>query len=311
MVCSQFNTKYIYTTFILIALGVLSSVGVSLFKKEMFVPMLLVMGIFTFLLFAFFLVSLKRITVLSDGLEAQSVLLPFRKRFYRFAEFDYSEKSHTSTGEVLRLVKDGRRVISISSAIYKNYMQLCQAIDVQTKERFCGRDNAEVVSEYNKVHLYVCLGFGLFFVAVMVLMSVGRYLDGQVVSLGMILFSTFGTLFFGGLMLTYLFSYQNITVWRGQVEVRRLLWPFRVKYYLLDDFDGCYDVIIKSDGQMGSKDEELRWLVKNEKVVLEIGEREYRNFEALRNATRIQLLGRLELSYIQAMKYSLGKTIQL
>ena len=84
-----------------------------------------------------------------------------------------------------------------------------------------------------------------------------------------------------------------------------------MKYYLLDDFDGCYDVIIKSDGQMGSKDEELRWLVKNEKVVLEIGEREYRNFEALRNATRIQLLGRLELSYIQAMKYSLGKTIQL
>ena len=40
--------------------------------------------------------------------------------------------------------------------------------------------------------------------------------------------------------------------------MRRLLWPFRVKHYLLDDFDGCYDVIIKSDGQMGSKDEELR-----------------------------------------------------
>ncbi|WP_288287438.1 hypothetical protein [uncultured Prevotella sp.] len=267
----------------------------------MFVPMLLVLGIFTFLLFAFFLVSLKRITVLCDGLEAQSVLLPFRKRFYRFAEFDYSEKSHTSTGEVLRLVKDGRRVISISSAIYKNYMQLCQAIDVQTKERFCGRDNAEVVSEYNKVHLYGGLGFGSFSVAVMALMSVGPYCDGKVVSLGMFLFS----------ILAYLFSYQNITVWRGQVDVRRLLWPFRVKHYQMTDFDGCYNVIIKSDGQLGSKDEELRWLVKNEKVVLEIGEWEYRNFEALRDATRIQLLGRLELSYIQAMKYSLGKTIQL
>ena len=189
MVYSQFNTKYIYTTFVLIAFGVLSSIGVSLFKKEMFVPMLLVLGIFTFLLFAFFLVSLKRITVLCDGLEAQSVLLPFRKRFYRFAEFDYSEKSHTSTGEVLRLVKDGRRVISISSAIYKNYMQLCQAIDVQTKERFCGRDNAEVVSEYNKVHLYGGLGFGSFSVAVVALMSVGPYCDGKVVSLGMFLFS--------------------------------------------------------------------------------------------------------------------------
>ena len=311
MVYSQFNTKYIYTTFMLIALGVLSSVGVSLFKKEMFVPMLLVLGIFTFLFFVFFLVSLKRITVLNDGFEAQSVLLPFRKRFYRFAEFDYSEKSHTSTGEVLRRIKDGRRVVSISSAIYKNYTQLCQAIDVQTKERFCGRDNAEVVSEYNKVHLYGGLAFGSFFVAVMVLMSVGPYCDGKVVSFGMILFSFFGTLLFGGLTLAYLFSYQNITVWRGQVDVRRLLWPFKVKHYQLADFDGCYYVIIKSDGQLGSKDEELRWLVKNNKVVLEIGERVYRNFEALRNATRIQSLGRLELSYIQAMKYSLGKTIQL
>ena len=311
MVYSQFNTKYIYTTFVLIALGVLSSIGVSLFKEEMLVPMLLVMGIFTFFFFAFFLLSLKRITILNDGFETHSVLLPFSKQFYRFAEFDYSEKLQTSSGEVLWLIKDGRRVVSFSSAIYKNYTQLCQAIGVQTKEHFSGRDNAEVVSEYNKVHLYVCLGFGSFSVAVMALMSVGPYCDGKVVSLGMFLFSIFGILLFGGLTLAYLFSYQNITVWRGQVEVRRLLWPCRVKHYLLDDFDGYYDVIIKSDGQMGSKDEELRWLVKNEKVVLEIGEWEYRNFEALRNATRIQLLGRLELSYIQAMKYSLGKTIQL
>ena len=274
MVYSQFNTKYIYTTFVLIAFGVLSSIGVSLFKKEMFVPMLLVLGIFTFLLFAFFLVSLKRITVLCDGLEAQSVLLPFSKQFYRFAEFDYSEKLQTSSGEVLWLIKDGRRVVSFSSAIYKNYTQLCQAIGVQTKEHFSGRDNAEVVSEYNKVHLYVCLGFGSFSVAVMALMSVGPYCDGKVVSLGMFLFS--------------------------------ISW-----HTLLTDFDGCYNVIIKSDGQLGSQDEELRWLVKNNKVVLEIGERVYRNFEALRDATRIQSLGRLELSYIQAMKYSLGKTIQL
>ena len=71
MVYSQFNTKYIYTTFVLIAFGVLSSIGVSLFKKEMFVPMLLVMGIFTFFFFAFFLLSLKRITILNDGFETQ------------------------------------------------------------------------------------------------------------------------------------------------------------------------------------------------------------------------------------------------
>ena len=117
--------------------------------------------------------------------------------------------------------------------------------------------------------------------------------------------------FFGGLLLAYLFPYQHITVWHGQVDVRRLLWPFQVKHYLLTDFDGCYYVTVKSNGQLGSKDEEMRWFTKNGKVVLDIEEGIYRNFEALKNAMRTNFLGRLELTTTQAMKYGLGKKIQL
>jgi hypothetical protein len=212
---------------------------------------------------------------------------------------------------VLRLIKDGRRVISISSSLYQNFEQLCHAIPVKEKEPFQMRDPAEVVSEFNRLHLYGSLVFGLFSVVLMALMPYGQYVSGKEVKLGLILFSLFGEFFFGGLLLAYLFPYQHITVWHGQVDVRRLLWPFQVKHYLLTDFDGCYYVIVKSNGQLGSKDEEMRWFTKNGKVVLDIEEGIYRNFEALKNAMRTNFLGRLELTTTQAMKYGLGKKIQL
>ena len=55
----------------------------------------------------------------------------------------------------------------------------------------------------------------------------------------------------------------------------------------------------------------MRWLVKNGKVVIDMQEDVYRNFEALKNATQTNFLGQLELTTIQIMKYSLGKKIQL
>ena len=310
MIESQFNRKNLQAT-ILLALVGLAPLCFSSFRR---LDILIGIGVFLVATVVFLLgygAWLKRITVLSDGLEVKSVLLPFWKRFYRFAEFDYSETSSTRNGEVLRLIKDGRRVISISSSLYQNFEQLCHAIAVKEKEPFQMRDPAEVVSEFNRLHLYGSLVFGLFSVVLMALMPYGQYVSGKEVKLGLILFSLFGVFFFGGLLLAYLFPYQHITVWHGQVDVRRLLWPFQVKHYLLTDFDGCYYVTVKSNGQLGSKDEEMRWFTKNGKVVLDIEEGIYRNFEALKNAMRTNFLGRLELTTTQAMKYGLGKKIQL
>lgn len=311
MVSSRFNRRSVNVTLIGIPLGVISLVGGCSFRILELLISFLVAAVFCLLGVLGYLCWLRRIIVLSDGIETQSVLLPFWKRFYRFAEFDYSETSSTRSGEVLRLIKDGKRVLSISSSLYQNFEELCQAIAVQTKNQFQLRDNAEVVSEYNRFHLYGSLGFGLASVALMVLMPVGQYMEGKEVSVGMVLFALCGGVFFGGLVLAYLFPYQHIAIWRGQIEVRRLLWPFRVKYYQLSDFDGCYYVTVLSDGQLGSKDEELRWLTKKGKVVLDIEESIYRNFEALKNATQTQFLGCIELTSFQAVKYRLGKTIHL
>ena len=71
MVTSRLNHRCIGQTLGLIALGVLSLCGVSLFNKETFLPILFVWLGFTLLFSAFYLASIKRIIVVADGLETQ------------------------------------------------------------------------------------------------------------------------------------------------------------------------------------------------------------------------------------------------
>ena len=77
MLTSRLNKKYIWQTLGLIAIGVLSLCGVSLFHKGTFLPVLFVWMGFTLLFSAFYLASIKRITVVVDGLETRNLLLPF------------------------------------------------------------------------------------------------------------------------------------------------------------------------------------------------------------------------------------------
>jgi len=309
MIESQFNRKNLQTTILLTLVG-LASLCLSSFRWPDF---LIGIGVFLVAAAVFLLgysAWLKRITVLGDGLEVRSVLLPFWKRFYRFAEFDYSELSHTRQGEVLRLVKDGRRVVCISSFLYQNYESLWQSVAVKDKEQFSSRDTAEVVSEYKWARIYIAGGFFGLLTLLMALMPLVECWEGKEVTWGQILFALLGTLFFATLFLGVLFPCQHITVWRGQIDVHRLLWPFQVKHYRLADFDGCYYVTVKDD-HFGFKEDEMWWLVKNNKVVIDMQEDVYRNFEALKNAMQANFLGRLELTTIQTLKYSLGKKIPL
>ena len=263
MLTSRLNKKYIWRTLGLIALGVLSLCGVSRFNKETFLPFLFVWLGFTLLFSAFYLASIKRIIVVADGLETQNLLLPFWKRFYRFAEFDYAQSDYRKTGE-----------------------------------------------EYNKVRLYGITGFGLFFVLIGVAVALSDVIDGRPVRLGSIIIGGSVILLFGSLFFIYLFSYKEIKVWRGQVEVKRLLWPFKVRYYDVSDFDGSYDVLEKSNGQLGSRDEDSIWLVKNHSLAVSVTEPMYRNYEELKTAFQpVPCLGRLEFMGFQSLKYHLGKKI--
>lgn len=310
MLTSRLNKKYIWQTLGLIAIGVLSLCGVSLFHKGTFLPVLFVWMGFTLLFSAFYLASIKRITVVVDGLETRNLLLPFWKRFYRFAEFDYAQSDYRKTGEVLRLIKNGERLLSIASNLYLNFEEIKRAIAVKDKSGFFVRDNAEVVSEYNKVRLYEITGFGLFFVLIGVAVALSDVIDGRPLRLGSIIIGVSAILLFGSLLFIYLFSYKEIKVWRGQVEVKRLLWPFKVQYYDVSDFDGSYDVLEKSNGQLGSRDEESIWLVKNHRLAVSVTEPMYRNYEELKTAFQpVPSLGRLEFMGFQSLKYHLGKKI--
>ena len=179
MVSSKFNTKNVCATLCLIACGVLALCGASMFNKGSAVPVLLIWGAFT-LLFSFaYLVSLKRITVLTDGVETQNFLLPFWKQFYRFAEFDYAQSDFWRTGEVLRLIKDGKRLMSIDSHIYSNYNEIKEAVSVKDKSHFAIRDKAEVVSEYAKLNLYGIAALFLFFILIGVGICFTDLMDGK------------------------------------------------------------------------------------------------------------------------------------
>ena len=310
MVSSQINRRYVWKTFALIAIGVMSLCGVSLISKETFLPSLFVWGAFTLLFSVFFLSSLKRITVVADGLEVQNLLLPFWKRFYRFAEFDYAQSDYSNSGEVLRLIKNGERLVSIASCQFLNFEEIKGAIAVKDKRSFSFRDNAEVASEYNKTRLYGITAFLLFFVLIGVAVSLSDLIDGNPVRPGTVIVGVVEALFFGSLLLIYLLSYKKITAWRGQVEVKRLLWPLMSRYYVMSDFDGFYYVLEKSNGQLGARDEDSLWLVKDNRLAISVDETMYRNYEELKTVFQtVHCLGKLEFMGFQSLKYHLGKKL--
>ncbi len=307
MVTSRLNKRYIWQTLGLVAIGVLSICGVSLYK-EIILPTLFVWMGFTLLFSVFYLASIKRITVFPDGLETQNLLLPFWKRFYRFAEFDYAQSEYKKNSEVFRLILNGERQVSIASYLYLNFEEIKGAIAVKDKSGFFVRDNAVVVSEYKKSRLFGVTFFMLLFVLIGVLTPLAYVIDGKPVRMVSILIGASVILFFGSLLFIHLFSYKKITVWRGQVEVKRLLWPSKVRYYAVSDFDGFYYVLERSNGQLGSQDEDSIWLVKDDRLVISVDEPMYRNYEELIAVFRnVNCLGNLEFMGLQSLKYHLGK----
>lgn len=310
MVSSRFNTKHIGRNLALIALSTLSMGGISLISGYMFAVTLLLWLSFTLVFSIIYLASLNRIVVLADGLEVQSLLFPFLKKSYRFAEFDYAKIEKRETEEVYRLIKDGKRIVKITSDLYENYNEIMGAIAVKDQGDFTVRDNAEVVSEYAKLRLFVFISFFSFFTLGGILLSLSDVIQGTPIRVGMVMIGVFDALFFGGILLLCLLPYMRISVWRGQIEVRPFLCPFSIRYYTFSDFDGYYHVTEKTDGQLGSKDECGIWLVKNNKLRLGFSETMYNNYEELKTAfENINCLGHLEMGGFQALKYYFGKQI--
>ena len=305
---SEFSRKYVSITPVLVVLGMLGMTLPAMFQSPSWL-MAAVVGSFVLVALAIWLSMLKTITILSDGMEVKRTFLPFIKRFYWFTEFDYSQVDATWTGEsVLRLISQGERVVNISSHVYSNYHQLIALIPVHDKSHFARRSNAEVRSVFNKWYLWGLSGFFGFCVVISLLMIAHAVCEGQS---GKILLGVFMFTFFGLLFLLTLSSFDIITIWNNQFSVRRLVWPFRTKTYLLDDMDGCYRVLIKSNGDLGTKDNESWWIVKDKKLMLSFAEPYYKNYEELKDACHITFLGHLTISELQLWKYQLIKNLPI
>jgi hypothetical protein len=301
---SKFSRKYVSTTPVLVVLSVLGLTLPALAQSPMWL-MAVVAGSIVLVALAIWLSMLKTITILSDGMEVKRTCLPFIKRFYWFTEFDYSRVDVTWTGEsVFRLISQGERVVNISSHVYANYHLLTALVPVRDKSHFTCRSNAEVRSVFNKWNLWGLGGLFGFFVAISLLMIANGVREGR---LGIILFGVFMLAFFGLFFLIVLSSFDFITIWNNQFSVRRLVWPFRTKTYFLDDMDGCYSVLIKANGELGSKDNESWWIVKDKKLMLSFSESYYKNYEELKDACRIAFLGHMTISELQSWKYQISR----
>ncbi|MBQ2195499.1 MAG: hypothetical protein II407_01030, partial [Prevotella sp.] len=75
MITSCFNRRYLSSTLIGIPLGILTLAGISSFKTSALIATVLVTAGFSLVGILGYLCWLRRITIVSDGIETQSVLL--------------------------------------------------------------------------------------------------------------------------------------------------------------------------------------------------------------------------------------------
>ena len=308
MIVSKFKKNYISFSLLGVALSLLSMSAVNLLLRFSWILLAFIAGVVVIEMLVW-AILLRTIMVLNDGLEVRCTVLPFVRRFYRFAEFDYAQMTVKEDSVVYRLISNGRRVVSISPSVYANYNTLIAAIPVRDKSRFTSRPGAEVVSSFKKPVLWI--GGGFF--ALLCFMSLAAFVHGILVDepLGKILVMAVCAIVLGLFVVAILSSHRFLTVWNGQVVARHLLWPFKEHCYSLSELDGNCHVVIKANGKLGSKDEECWWLVKNKRIVLTIPESVYANYEELKDATRIKFLEHLEINDLQNLRYQLFRKIDI
>jgi len=106
------------------------------------------------------------------------------------------------------------------------------------------------------------------------------------------------------LSIAALYPCKQITIWRGNLEVKHLLWPFKVKYYSLDEFDYSLEIITKSQYSQ----EESLWLMREGKLSVSTSQTVYSNYDALEHAIGIIPSDTIEMSSIKKIPYYFGKT---
>lgn len=303
---SKFSRKGLVSDLILYLFTALAMVTIASMSRRGLIITMVIVGIVLAIAAAIWFFQLKVIVVSEQEIEVRRAILPSSKQYYRFAEFDSFLLYQSGKTEYLYLLRQGQRILKLSSNIYENYEELKNALSVIGAETW-GMDSARAVdSVFSKKHLLAVL-FLFLFVLVGLAVPVSDYFE-----IGYVRESSLGiglvvALFFLVLVMVALYPFKHLTIWRGNLEVKHLLWPFKVKYYSLEDFDFSLEIITK---HQHGQDESL-WLIRNGKLVVDIPQSVYANYDALEHAIGIVPSDTIEMGMIQALPYYFGKTFRI
>ena len=309
VVTSKFDSKGIKYELMLFLVAALAMVGGPMLrtKKLELVTKLIVVSIAEVVALLIWAIRLKVITVVDQGFEVRRVCFPFLKRFYRFAEFDFYVVEQKRETEHFHLLRQGERTVSFSSKEYENYEELKSLLSVVGTKEWGTDDNRAVDSVLTKKFL---VGVSFFLILMLFLVSapIFEYIfDGQV-TLKTCCFAYVPGLFFLLLLIYTLYAGKRLTIWRGNIEVRSLLCPWKVRCYALRDFDYALEVF--TPGQYGSGEVSL-WLIRDNKLVLSISHDDYANYDVLVHAIGIKPAKTVTMQWNQKLRYHFGKTIQI
>ena len=309
VVTSKFDSKGIkgnLVTFLVAALMLVGSHLTFARKREIIIS-LIVVSIAEVVALLIWAIRLKVITVVDQGFEVRRVCFPFLKRFYRFAEFDFYVVEQKRETEHFHLLRQGERTVSFSSKDYENYEDLKSLLSVVGTKEWGTDDNRAVDSVLTKKFL-AGVSFCLILMLFLVSAPIFEYIfDGQV-TLKTCCFAYVPGLFFLLLLIYTLYAGKRLTIWRGNIEVRSLLCPWKVRCYALRDFDYALEVF--TPGQYGS-DEVSLWLIRDNKLVLSISHDDYANYDVLVHAIGIKPAKTVTMQWNQKLRYHFGKTIQI
>ena len=248
--------------------------------------------------------QLKTITVAGEELEVKHTCFPFLKRYYRLAEFDSYIIEEEGIHETLCLLIQGKRAVKLSSKIYKNYAELKEALSVVGLKEWGTDANRAVDSVFAKSHLAATVVLFLLVLLFAAIPIIEYFEDGQVTRKSYIP-SLIGGLMFVSFFLYALSSSKRLAIWRGHLEARSMLTPWKTDYFALDDFDYALEVITPSH----FVEEKSLWLVRNSRLALNIPQDVYANFDALVHAIGIEPCDTIQMSYFKKLRHHLGKSI--
>ncbi|MBO7472304.1 MAG: hypothetical protein J6T78_10665 [Bacteroidaceae bacterium] len=302
LITSKFNSKGLWLELIMYLLAPLTLMTFSLGSRRAIFVTIVVAGVLLAIALCIWAFRLKTIVVTDKELEVKHTCLPFLKRFYRLTEFDSYIIEEEENGESIYLLYQGKRAVKLSSKIYENYAELKEALSsIELKD--WGADASRAVdSAFAKSHLFG-LFLWCFFSLLVVVIPVTEYIeDGQVTMKSYLLSLMLGIVFLP-ILFYLLSSSKRLTIWRGYLEAKSLLSPWKTNYYALCDFDFALEVVTPSQFE----NEKSLWLIRDNKLAISIPKSVYANYDVLEHAIGIVPSDTIKMSYFKKLKYHLGK----